>query len=301
MPGVGEGLKAPTRPVLRYHGGKWRLAPWIIGFFPPHKIYVEPYCGAASVLMRKPRAFAEVINDLDEDVVNVFRVLRDPDRARRLAELCLLTPWSRAEFVEAYEPTEDLVERARRTIIRGYMAYGSTSRRLGRTGFRAKAYRRNQTGAQDWTTWPAQVEMFLNRMAGVTVEARPALEIIAQQDSPETLFYVDPPYPQSTRSSIRCDADVERAYHIDMLDDDHRELAKMLHSCAGMVVLSGYACDLYDKELYPDWRRFALEAMADAGQWRTEVVWLNPACAHKQSQLRLEDSHGATSWPTATA
>src|SRR6266581_2995814 len=292
-------MNAPTRPILRYHGSKSRLASWIIGFFPPHKIYVEPYGGAGSVLMRKPRAFAEVYNDLDEDVVNVFRVLRDPDSARRLAELCHLTPWVRVEFLESYEPSPDPIEQARRTIVRGYMAYGSTSRHLWRSGFRAKAYRRNQTGAQDWTAWPAQVEAFINRIAAVTIECRPALEIIAQQDSPETLFYVDPPYPQSTRSSIRCDADVERAYRIDMLDNDHRELARMLHSCAGMVVLSGYACDLYDKELYPNWRRFEREVMADAGQWRTEVVWLNPAVARQQNQLRLEDSHGATSWPAA--
>ena len=159
------------------------------------------------------------------------------------------------------------------------MSYGSTSRRIGRTGFRAKAYRRNQTGAQDWTAWPAQVEAFIERMRGITVECRPALEVIAQQDSDETLFYVDPPYPQSTRASIRCGGDTERAYHKDMLDDDHRELAAVLRKVEGMVALSGYACDLYDLELYPDWERHQREAMADAGVWRTEVLWINPACA----------------------
>lgn len=294
-------MNAPRRPVLRYHGGKFRIAPWIIGFFPPHRIYVEPYGGAGSVLMRKPRCFAEVYNDLDEEVVNVFRVLRDPERARRLAELCLLTPWSRVEFNESYQKTDDLIEMARRTIVRASMSYGSTSRRQGRSGFRAKAFRRNQTGALDWANWPIEFKSFAERLVGVTIEKRPALEVIAQQDSPETLFYVDPPYPQSTRSSIRCDGDTERVYAVDMTDDDHRELARMLHSCAGMVVLSGYACDLYDKELYDDWRRFEREVMADAGQHRTEILWLNPSCARKQNQLRLEDSHGASPWPAATA
>jgi DNA adenine methylase len=283
----------PTRPILRYHGGKWRLAPWIMEFFPPHKIYVEPYGGAGSVLMRKDAAFAEVYNDLDGDVVNVFRILRDPPAARRLAELCTLTPWAREEFNLAYEPTEDQLERARRTIVRGYMAYGSTSRRAGRSGFRAKAYRRNQTGAQDWTAWPAQVEAFIRRLSGVTIEHRPAIEVIAQQDSDETLFYVDPPYVQSTRSAIRCEGDIERAYACDMKDPDHVELAKMLHSCAGMIVLSGYDCDLY-RRLYPTWRRFEREAMADAGQWRTEVVWLNGACeralAHARPRLALVEA-----------
>lgn len=272
-------VAAPRRPVLRYHGGKWRIAPWVIGFFTPHRIYVEPFGGAGSVLMRKPRCFGEVYNDLDEDVVNVFRVLRDADRARRLAELCFLTPWSRVEFELAYEPAADPIEQARRTIARCYMAYGSTSRRLGRTGFRAKAYRRNQTGAADWTAWPAQVEAFIERWRGVTVECRPALEVIQQQDSPETLFYVDPPYPQQTRSSIRCAGDTERAYAHDMKTEDHAHLALALHACDGMVVLSGYACDLYDRELYPTWERHERQSMADAGQWRTEVLWLNPAAS----------------------
>jgi len=278
----------PRRPVLRYHGGKWRLAPWIMSFFPEHKIYVEPYGGAASVLLRKPKVFAEVYNDLDGDVVNVFRILRDPVRARRLAELCYLTPWARDEFMLAYEPSDDPVEQARRTIARGYMAYGSTSRRIGRSGFRAKAYRRNQTGAQDWTAWPAQVESFIERLRGVTIEHRPALEVILQQDSDETLFYTDPPYPQSTRSAIRCAGDVERAYACDMLDDDHRGLAEVLHCVKGMVVLSGYPCELYDLELYPDWRRHEREAMADAGQWRTEVVWLNKAAVEAMKRGRAQ-------------
>src|SRR5262245_6362382 len=130
-------MTAPARPVMRYHGGKFRLAPKIIAQFPPHRIYVEPYCGAASVLMRKERSFAEVINDLDGEVVNVFRVLRDRDQAARLRDLVTLTPWARAEFELCYEPSDDPVEQARRTIARGFMAHGSTAARPSTTGFRA--------------------------------------------------------------------------------------------------------------------------------------------------------------------
>jgi DNA adenine methylase len=132
-------MNAPERPILRYHGGKFRLAPRIIAHFPPHRVYVEPFGGAGSVLMRKEPSFAEVYNDLDGEVVNVFRVLRDPDRAERLRTLLELTPWSRIEFRACYEPADDPIEQARRTIACSFMAHGSTSIRLNRTGFRNPA------------------------------------------------------------------------------------------------------------------------------------------------------------------
>jgi len=112
---------APTRPVLRYHGGKWRLASWIISHFPPHRVYVEPFGGAASVLLRKPRSYAEVYNDMDGEIVNVFRVLRDPARARELERVLRLTPFAREEFELSYIRDEDPIEQARRTIVRAFI------------------------------------------------------------------------------------------------------------------------------------------------------------------------------------
>lgn len=278
-------MRGPTRPVMRYHGGKWRLAPWIISHFPAHKIYAEPFGGAASVLLRKPRAFAEVYNDLDEDVVSVFRVLRDPELAEDLRERCHLTPFSRLEFGRCYEPTSDPVERARRIIARSFFAHGSTTMMPNGTGFRAKALRRSTTGARDWTNWPAQVPAFVERLRGVVIECRPALELIAQQDSPDTLFYLDPPYVLKTRSSARCDSHTERAYLHNLSDDDHRELAEVLHGVEGMVVLSGYGCDLLD-ELYGDWRRVERAANTDGGGLRTEILWISrEAAARGQGRL----------------
>ncbi len=270
----------PTRPVLRYHGGKWRLAPWIISHFPAHRIYVEPFGGAASVLLRKQRSFHEVYNDLDEDIVNVFRVLRDPALAEDLRERCYLTPFSRVEFFACYEPTDDPVERARRTIASTFMAHGSTARKLNGTGFRAKAVRRNSTGSKDWSGWPHQVGAFVDRMRGVTVECRPALEVIAQQDDPQTLFYVDPPYPLTTRSAARGRSHAERAYRHNMEDSEHRELAEVLHGIDGMAVVSGYACPLYDEELFPDWKRVERQANTDGGGLRQEVLWISPTAQH---------------------
>ena len=275
-------MTEPARPILRYHGGKWRLAPWLISHMPRHKVYVEPYCGAASVLMRKPRATGEVLNDLNADIVNVFRVLRDPEEAKELRRLCELTPFARDEFWLCYEPTPDPVERARRTIFKSFSSHGSTNQRKNGTGFRATAFRQRMGEPVVWAGWPRQVPAFVERLRGVVLESRPALEIIAQQDTPRTLFYLDPPYPHSTRSSIRWPCDVGRAYVHDMTDDDHLKLADVLSSVEGMVLISGYRCELYD-ELYAGWRREEKATFADHGKPRTEALWMNEAAVKGQA------------------
>ncbi|MDX3744916.1 DNA adenine methylase, partial [Pseudomonas sp.] len=114
-----------SAPVIRYHGSKFRLASWVTQYFPRHTCYVEPFGGAAGVLMQKPRSYAEVYNDLDGDVVNLFRVLQDPQARAALFEAVVLTPYARQEFERAWEPAEHPVERARRTIIRAQMGFGS--------------------------------------------------------------------------------------------------------------------------------------------------------------------------------
>lgn len=149
-----EGFLTPTRPVLRWHGGKWLLAPWIISHFPAHDVYVEPFGGGGSVLMRKARAYAEIWNDLDGDVVNLFRVLRSSDADRLVAHL-RLTPFAREGFVEAYGESQDPVERARRLIIRSFQGFGSDGHNGARiTGFRANSSRSGTTPAHDWANYP---------------------------------------------------------------------------------------------------------------------------------------------------
>ncbi len=273
-------MTGPKRPVLRYHGGKWLLAKWIIGHLPPHRVYAEPFAGAASVLLRKERAYHEVYNDLDGEVVNLFRVLRDESLARRLAEVLHLTPFARVEFDQSYELTDDPVELARRTLIRSYMGFSTMTLRRQRTGFRAKGLRAHQPPQIDWRNYPAHVESVVDRLRGVVVENRPALELIAHQDGEQTLFYVDPPYVHRTRNSV-CrtsgGSHLGNAYRHEMTDDDHRALAAALRGSKSMVVISGYACDLYDKELYPDWKRTERVTRADGAEPRTEVLWINPA------------------------
>lgn len=267
-----------TRPILRYHGGKWRLAPWIIQNLPPHRIYVEPYGGGGSVLLRKARSYSELYNDLSGQVVNVFRVLRDPTQARELARLIELTPYSRTEFEASYTTAGDPIEQARRTLCRAFMGFGSASVNPEHsTGFRANANRSGTTPAQDWANYPALIPSFVQRLRGVCIEQRPALEVIAQHDDAGALFYVDPPYTRDSRARSYRDC-----YEFEMSDDDHRELAARLHQVKGMVVLSGYASALYDQELFPDWHRIERPTHGDSATDRIEVLWFNPAAARHQ-------------------
>ena len=128
-------------PLMRYHGAKFRLAPWVMQFFPQHTRYVEPFGGAAGVLLQKPRVYAEVYNDLDSDIANVFLVLQSPEASQRLIDLITVTPYARSEFDRAYEETNDPIEQARRTLIRAQMGFGSAGATKGCTGFRSDSRR----------------------------------------------------------------------------------------------------------------------------------------------------------------
>jgi DNA adenine methylase len=266
-----------TRGVLRYHGGKVKLAPWIISHFPAHKIYIEPFCGAAAVLLQKPRSYAECINDLDGEIVNLFRVLRNPAQARELARLITLTPFAREEFELSYLADGDPVEQARRTVARSIMGFGSVGASGGATGFRNNCTSSGTTPAHDWASYPKIIPAVVGRLRGVVIENRPAVELIERLDDPAALFYVDPPYPAQTRTHYG-------AYRFEMTDDDHRELAAVLHEVKGAVVLSGYGCELYDRELYADWRRVERKTHADRAGDRVEVLWLNERAAARQQQ-----------------
>lgn len=267
-----------TRPALRYHGGKFRLASWVMRFFPPHRIYTEAFGGAAGVLLQKPRSHGEVYNDLDGNVVAFFRCLQSPELRDRLVQAITLTPYARAEFDLAWEHTDDLVERARRTAIRAQMGFGSAGATKGSTGLRTDTMRRYSTAQMDWAAYPPVLLDVAERFQAVLVENRPAVDVLQQHDSPDTLHFVDPPYVLSTRvlrNSSGC-------YRHEMSDDDHIELLGVLRELQGMVVLSGYASDLYAEEL-PGWISNSTDARISSGRGtalRTEVAWLNPACAN---------------------
>lgn len=278
-------MSHPRRPALRWYGGKWKLAPWIISNFPPHRVYVEPYGGAASVLLRKPRSYAEVYNDLDGDVVNLFTVLRS-NRAEELIRALELTPFARAEFVAAYAPSDDPVEEARRLVIRSFMGFGSDGfNRNVRTGFRAASSRSGTTPAHDWVNYPENLREIIKRFQGVVVDHRPASQVCAQHDGPDTLHYLDPPYLPATRSDkSRKSGAAYHAYAHEMTVEDHGEMLDAVTRLAGAVVISGYPSEQYDSAL-AGWHRVTCAALAAGALKRTEVLWINPAAMFRMERL----------------
>jgi DNA adenine methylase len=275
-----RGMNAPTRPALRWFGGKWKLAPWILAHFPQHRVYVEPFGGAASVLLRKPRSYAEVYNDLDAWVFNLFRVLRDDAMASRLIAQLRLPPFARNEFDAVREiggAIGDPVELARRLVVRSFMGFGSNAHNGRSTGFRANTSRSGTTPAEDWKNYPDALPALIERLRGVIIEHRDAIAVMAAHDSAETLHYVDPPYMPETRSPANKYDQKYRMYRHELDDADHARLIDELRRLEGCVALSGYACPLHDERL-SDWHRVETAAHADGARPRTEVLWLNPVC-----------------------
>lgn len=286
-------MNAPTRPVLRWHGGKWRLAPWIIQHLPPHRVYVEPFGGAASVLLRKPRSYAEIYNDMDEMVVSLFRVLREQAQARRLIDLLRLTPFARAEFEVADRICSEPLEMARRLIVRSFMGFGSNAhgspplsrvgfrgitrgvnRAFRSTGFRANSGRSGTTPAHDWHNYPDALVAIVERLQGVIIERRDASMVMAQHDSAESVHYVDPPYLPELRSPANKLDQKHRMYRHEMTANDHKRLLDFLNGLKGGVIVSGYPSPLYDTVL-KGWLRVEKQALADGARSRTEVLWIN--------------------------
>lgn len=276
-------------PLMRYHGGKFRLSDWVISHFPAHQCYIEPFGGAGSCLIQKPRSYAEVYNDLDGEIVNVFRVLRDEEQRKQLIEALLMTPYSRTEFELAQQSDDNLspVERARRTLFRAQSGFGSAGATKGTTGFRIDTAREYSLSSHLWASYPKTLALFGERLAGVLIENRPALEVIQQHDTPASLVYADPPYVWNTRYA----GANGRYYRHEMNDDDHIELLQALTACQGYAIVSGYMTDLYHDTLTSNgWELRTKEARIAAYRGtasRTECLWLNPRCLDAQPQQPL--------------
>lgn len=220
--------------------------------------------------MHKSRVDFELINDRHEGIVSVFRCLQNNELAEQLRQACFFTPFARTEFETArIEPTDSIVEKARKTVFRAAAGFGAggANQELS-TGFRAYSRNARTSPAMDWANWPQYLPQFIERLRGVVIENRDAAAIIAEQDSADVLFYIDPPYLTQTRTK-------KRVYDFEMTDDQHETLLRQLKSVSGMVALSGYASELYQDYL-GDWRRIDFKTVADRQAERTECLWLNP-------------------------
>lgn len=260
---------------MRYHGGKFLLAKWIISHFPTHRTYTEVFGGGGSVLLQKSRSHAEVYNDRWDMVVNVFRVLRDPGKAMELKQLLELTPYSRTEFKECghedIEQADSEIEKARKTIYRSFAGFGSASvNGKYATGFRANSDRSGTTPAQDWANYPRCIPEFVERLQGVVIENKDYSEVLDQHDGEKTLHFMDPPYVHSTRNMRRGNA----AYEHEFTDQDHIDMAKKVEQLQGIVVICGYESELYD-DLFKKWHKVRRKSLADGAADRIEVLWMN--------------------------
>lgn len=260
-------------PAIRYHGGKFRLASWIIPQMPEHVCYVEPFGGAAGVLLQKPRSYAEVYNDLDGEVVNLFRVLRDAEMNQRLQDACMLTPYSRDEFCAAREAIDEPIERARRMVVRASMGFGSAAGIGGNSGFRSDSKRKYATAAHLWERYPENLAAVCQRLQGVIIENKDALAVMRAHDAETTLHYIDPPYIPATR------VQGNRYYCHEMTVEGHEQLLAVARTMTGMVMISGYDSEVYN-DMLVGWMKTEKSSRISAGRGtkvRTECLWLNPA------------------------
>jgi DNA adenine methylase len=265
------------RPALKYYGAKWNLAPWIISHFPKHDNYIEPCGGTAAVLLQKQPSALEVFNDLDSNVVNFFRVLRD--RQDELIEKIKLTPYAREEFEYCRQRSNDELENARRFFVGCWMSISCTS--FDKTsGWRSTSYWK-QLRVIHVVSYKSAIENLYHvadRFKYVQIENRPAQYVIERYDNKDSLIYFDPPYVKETRSQ-------KNQYNLEVDNQFHIDCAELLKQCKGAVIVSGYNCELYE-QLYGNWQRFDKEVLNNSGNKRIESIWLSPNIPYvKQERL----------------
>lgn len=291
--------KEVSGAIVPYYGGKWIIAPWIISHMPTHALYVEPFGGAASVLLRKPRAAYEIYNDLDESVVSLFRALRDKEMCEELIRKVTFTPYSRVEHKIAWDrflagemDQATPVERAYNFLIRARMSFASagTSNRTSLPGFENRAFQkghiRDDPKSGNWKKLPPILQEAADRLQGVVIEHKDVFEIIPIFSRPRTdiLLYFDPPYIMSTKT--------KRGYQTGSFGlDEHERLLDMIQGLQCMVMLSGYSSELYLDRLQ-GWHVEKRKHHNLINEKSEECLWLNPvAWEQLQRERTFVDRH----------
>lgn len=265
-----------SRKVIAFgwYGGKFSHLDWLLPLLPSCHHYCEPFGGSAAILLNRPPSSVETYNDLDGEVVNFFRMLRQ--EKGRLIESIGLTPFSREEFAQACELDPHLpeFERARRFYVRARQVRTGLAQTatVGRWANCKNTSRAGMSGViSRWLGGIEDLTFIAERLLRVQIENRPAIDLIKLYDSTETLFYCDPPYVHGTRGDTK-------SYGYELTDDEHRQLAKTLNSVKGLVAISNYQCDLMD-ELYPvpKWKKLLspLKTIHSTKDKRQEVLWVN--------------------------
>lgn len=257
------------RNVLKYPGSKWNIARQIVSFIPEHHSYVEPYFGSGAVLFNKPVSAIETINDLDSDVINLFRCIRKD--SERLARLIMTTPFSRQEYDSQFEESERALyisdfERAAGFLIRCWQGHGYRTNGY-KVGWKNDVQGREKMYALwNWYRLPEWIIDIAERMRKVQIENRPALEVIKRFDCETVFMYIDPPYLLGTRTG--------KQYMHEMTDTDHEELLKEILQNRAKIMISGYESDMYNDYL-KEWNKVYFNSCAEQGRPRQEVVWIN--------------------------
>lgn len=263
------------KAIAKYPGSKWGIADWIIGHFPKHHSYLEPYFGSGAVLFNKPRSNIETVNDLDGNVVNLFEWIKhDPER---LAHEIYFTPYSRQVYEDTFATVaEDSLQKAVNFYIRLQMGHGFRTNGE-KVGWKNDVQGRERAyAAKDWCGLPDKIMQAAERLRGVQIECRPAVEVIRRFNSPKVLIYADPPYVLSTRHG--------KQYRCEMDDKDHQGLLDVLMDHKGPVLLSGYDNALYNDRLQ-GWSREETVGYSQAISRKTEVLWMN---FEPEEQMRLD-------------
>lgn len=264
------------KAVIRYPGSKWGMADWIISHFPvgyEKLVYLEPFAGSGAVFFNKRPGAVETINDLDGDIVNLFRVLRDnPEELKRALSL---TPYSREEYDLSFEPCEDPLERARRYMVRTTQAIGA--KMGGKCGWRNHKSMKIGGTACKWAGITDTIDAATARLRGdtthlVQIEQMDALRLIDRYNNPDVLMYLDPPYVRSTRRS-------GKLYRHEMDDGDQQRLLDIIVCSKAKIVLSGYQSDMYDDALR-GWYKDTTTTRTTSTETVTETIWINyePPC-----------------------
>jgi DNA adenine methylase len=268
---------------LNYFGSKSRLASKIVEHFPEHRTYCEPFGGSAVVLLAKEAAKVEIYNDIDRELLNFFRVLRDPKLCTELHAACENTPFARAEFELSKHACDNFVEAARRFVVRHRMSFGA----MGRDWCYSIGNSRKGTAAaiQRWRWGVDWLPAIHARLKNVQIECADWRDVMSRYDSPETLFYLDPPYVPETR--------VAGTYRFELAHGDHRELVASLLSARGMVVLSGYAHKTYEPLQRAGWARIehaTCTHVRGSLTRRVECLWFSPSVERHGHNRKLFSS-----------